>query len=225
VCCRRCRDCRQRPCVLEGGRRAREASLCFCSAAGCDQTGGGLVRRGGELVSCRRCRYRRRRLCVLRGGQRPRKASEVSFSAAGVDKIDGGRVAREGVLVCCRRRRYGWRRLYVDRGGVGKGDEDILVANRGRCRDRRPVFGMRRGPGMLPPAFVRRHVCGVERPSRVFVRGYLQWQGMQGKHEGCCAFVVGCVVNRSRKKSPAQRGKKRLARYRTKHIHMKHYRD
>jgi len=37
----------------------------------------------------------------------------------------------------------------------------MLVASRGRCRDRRPVFGGRRGPRMLPVAFVRGHVCGV----------------------------------------------------------------
>jgi len=41
---------------------------------------------------------------------------------------------------------------------MGKGDDDMLVASRGRWRDRRRVFEARRGAGMLPPAFVRRHV-------------------------------------------------------------------
>jgi len=37
---------------------------------------------------------------------------------------------------------------------------------------------------MLPAALVRGDVRRVEGPSPVFVRGYLQWQGMQGNHEG-----------------------------------------
>jgi len=79
----------------------------------------------------------------------------------------------------------------------------------------RPSVGVRSGEGtgcvaVLLPALVCRHVRGVKRPSAVFVRGYLQWPEDQGIHEGCCAFVVECVVHRSRKKNRAQRGKKKL---------------
>ena len=43
---------------------------------------------------------------------------------------------------------------------------------------------------------------------------------MQGIHEGCCAFVVGCAVHRSRKKTPAQRGKKTFGTLKNKaHTH------
>jgi len=47
------------------------------------------------------------------------------------------------------------------KGGAGKGDDYRVVASRRRWRGRRRVFGARKGPGMLPPAFVRRHVWGV----------------------------------------------------------------
>jgi len=46
-------------------------------------------------------------------------------------------------------------------GGAGMGDDYMLGASHRRWRARRRVFGMRKGPGMLPPAFVRRHVWGV----------------------------------------------------------------
>jgi len=90
--------------VLEGGR-AREASTCFCFAAGVGETGGACSRRASCGAGFRRRRYGRRRLCVSgRAGGRGRVLELSGPSPAFARPAAFGARRRPGVLVCCRRR-------------------------------------------------------------------------------------------------------------------------
>jgi len=152
--------------VRDSGR-ARSATSCDWSAAGGDETGGGRVRRKGELVCCRRrlcgrrrpfgeagCRRRtcgRRRLSAL-GGAGEREASTCYCSAAGVGKTGGVSSGRASCGAGCRRRLCGLRCLCKFEGAAGKGGAHLFLFRRRYRQDRRRVLEAGIVRGGLPAA-------------------------------------------------------------------------
>jgi len=137
-----------------GGGRAREASTCFCFAAGVGEIGGACFGRPCGGARCRRRRYGRRRLCKFWGaggrGRRPYVSASPPASARPAARARGGHhagrvaagVGMAGGGTAC------WG------GRAGEAVVHLFLPRRRRWRDRRRVLGVAMWRSALLPASV-----------------------------------------------------------------------
>jgi len=134
------------------GERAREASTCFCSAAGVGETGGACLGRPCGGAGCRRRRYGRRRLCKFWGaggrGRRPLVSASPPALARPAPRAWGGHVA--GRVAAGDSTAGGGSACWG--GRAGEAGVHLLLLRRRRWRDRRRVLRVAMWRGGMPPA-------------------------------------------------------------------------